>query len=183
MRLGAPVYLQCASLLMCGTIALAAQGLPPANKSSVARPMNDFRPVSGNTMHAVLVDDWTEGPFTRASDERVRTHLASPMAGVANAHRRSAAKGAILGGLIGAAAGAVFGSIAPKSCCVPFGWSRGQAVALWTAGGAGAGAVIGLVVSSGSGDKAASAAVGMGRPARTLLGVRIPVGYLSSVPR
>ena len=183
MRLSVLGCLQCASLVMCGTTALAAQNLPPADPGTLVRSMNDFRGGPGNAMHAVVLEDWTTVSVTHAFDGRARTHPTIPSAGVASVPRRSAAKSVILGGLIGAAAGAVFGSIAPRSCCVPFGWSRAQAVALWAAGGAGAGAGIGLVVSSGGGNKAPSPGGGMERSARTLVGVRVPFGHLSLAPR
>jgi hypothetical protein len=183
MRCSVLLCLQCVSLLMLDTGALAAQDFPSASQSTVVRPMIDALRVPRLTTSAVRVAAKGDVPFPGAFVERLRVSSPSPVASVASARRRSRANGAILGGLIGAAAGALWGSIAPTSCCVPFGWSRGEAAVLWAAGGAGVGAVIGLVVSSSGGDEAASAAAGTVRPARTLVGVRIPLDPRNPVPR
>lgn len=59
---------------------------------------------------------------------------------------RNPARNTVVGAGIGAATGLVFGAAAPESCCIPFGWSRGAATALWTGVGALGGAAIGFTV-------------------------------------
>ncbi len=102
--------------------------------------------------------------------------------GAAPMRRRSAGKAALVGGVIGGAAGALFGAVAPKSCCVPLGWSRGEAVALWGGGGAVAGVLVGWLVGSRGSAQLAPGVLPPGHPTVTnggagiRLGWRIPLG-------
>lgn len=74
--------------------------------------------------------------------------LSAPAQSPANSRdpisHRKPLRNALVGAGIGAASGALFGATAPESCCVPFGWSREEAVLLWGGATAGAGAFIGL---------------------------------------
>lgn len=57
---------------------------------------------------------------------------------------RNPVRNSLVGAGIGAVSGAIFGATAPESCCVPLGWSRGEAALLWGGSAAGIGAMIGF---------------------------------------
>jgi len=163
-------------LMVGGPGALAAQDAAVGGVNAAMGPVQVTRPAFANR-------GWSEGLRPAVSVTANHDVSSVGVAGVSAMSRRSPRKRALVGGLIGAAAGAVFGSIAPASCCVPFGWSRAEAVALWSAGGAVAGAVVGLVVRPASDTPASAASIGTHHPARTLVGVRIPVAVPGRAPR
>ena len=91
--------------------------------------------------------------------------------------------GPVVGGVVGGVAGAGFGAAAPASCCVPAGWTRGEAVALWTAVGAGGGVLIGAAEKLLRAQRWIPGTVTRGRPVIAAAGAGIHLGWTMPLGR
>jgi hypothetical protein len=138
-----------------------------------------WRPVSGAVDRQI--GDSTEARVHAVLQASVRANPPGPSSRQAATRQRSAGKRALIGGAIGAAGGAVFGLVAPSSCCVPFGWSRGEAVALWSGVGAASGILVAVVVGSSGGERRAAAGLTVGHHVRPARAFGIRVGYRLSL--
>lgn len=91
--------------------------------------------------------------------------------------------GPVVGGAVGAVAGAGFGAAAPASCCVPLGWTRGEAVVLWAAVGAGGGVLIGEAEKLLRAQRWIPGTVAHGRPVIAAGGAGVHLGWTMPLGR